>query len=267
VVVSARILLGTQGWSYPDWIGPFYPPGSKQEDYLPFYARVFDTVELDTTFYHAPKPSIVRSWAKHTPDRFRFAAKVPRDITHEARLRDQGDALRAFVAALAPLGEKLGPLLVQLPAEFTRDDRTAGDLERFLDAAPAGARLAVEFRHASWHGEETLGMLRARGVAIAWTEWRDLPRVAAVTAPHLYLRWMGERREIERYDRTQVDRSASFEAWTRDLVHALPEVREVYGYFNNHWAGHSPASANEMKRRLGLVPVDPTGLRLQRELF
>ena len=119
-----NVRIGTQGWSYPDWIGVFYPPGSKQEDYLPFYAEVFDTVELDTTFYHPPKPTIVRSWARHTPDDFRFAAKVPQAITHVARLSSMGEQIEAFVRALEPLGERRGPLLVQMPADFVRDEGT-----------------------------------------------------------------------------------------------------------------------------------------------
>ena len=262
-----RVFLGTQGWSYPDWVGSFFPPGSRQQDWLPFYSRVFDTVELDTTFYHPPRSSVVRSWAANTPMSFRFAAKVPQRITHEARLASMGPLMGEFVAALEPLGERLGPLLVQMPADFIREEGTVGVLDRFLAAAPAGVRIAVEFRHRSWHGAETFDLLRGRGACVAWTEWRDLPRVTEVTSDFLYLRWLGDRREIERYDRVQVDRSESFAAWERDLRRTFPEVREVYGYFNNHWAGHSPSSANEMKRRLGLVPVEWKDHWTQRELF
>jgi len=265
--LTARVRLGTQGWSYPDWQAVFYPPGSRQEDRLPFYARVFDTVELDTTFYHAPKGTIARSWARHTPEDFRFAAKLPRAITHDALLRDSGEALAAFARALEPLGPRLGPLLAQMPAEFTRDADRARDLAAFLGSRPSGIRLAVEFRHASWHVPETWDLLRAHGVAVAWTEWRELPRVTEVTADFLYLRWLGDRRDIERYDRVQVDRTDSFDRWQADLRPALGEVREVFGYFNNHWAGHSPASANEMKRRLGLVAVEPREAWPQGELF
>ncbi len=265
--MTAVVRLGTQGWSYPDWNGVFYPPGSKQEDRLPFYAEIFDTVELDTTFYQAPKATIARSWARHTPAGFRFAAKLPRAITHEALLRDAGPALADFARALEPLGEKLGPVLAQMPAEFTRDEDSVRRLEAFVATRPAGVRLAVEFRHDSWHLPATWDSLRRHGVAVAWTEWRELPRLTEVTADFLYLRWLGDRREIERYDRVQIDRAESFRAWEADLVGALGRVREVYGYFNNHWAGHSPASANEMKRRLGLVTVEACDRWPQRELF
>jgi len=265
--MPARIRLGTQGWSYPDWIGSFYPPGSKQEHYLPFYARVFDTVELDTTFYGPPRPSVVRSWARHTPPEFRFTAKLPRTITHEARLAGTGEALEEFAASLAPLGERLGPLLMQLPAEFVRDARAESDLEQTIRSAPDGLRLAIEFRHASWHVPEVLERLRRSRIALAWTDWRDLPRWNEVTADFLYVRWIGHREQIERYDRTQIDRGPEFDHWQRELRRVLPELRELYGYFNNHWAGHGPASAAEMKRRLGLVPVDPRELWSQGQLW
>jgi uncharacterized protein YecE (DUF72 family) len=267
VSAAATIRLGTQGWSYPDWVGVFYPPGAKQEHYLSFYAGVFDTVELDTTFYHAPKLTIVRSWERNTPPHFRFAAKVPETITHTARLSKVGEQMTEFAGALEPLGEKLGPLLVQMPAEFTRDPGSVGLLDRFLAGAPGSVRIAVEFRHRSWHVPETWDLLRARRAALAWTEWRDLPRVSEVTADFLYLRWLGDRREITTYDRVQIDRAAAFDAWERDLRRALPQVREVYGYFNNHWAGHSPASATEMKHRLGLATVEPRTLWPQGELW
>ena len=154
-----------------------------------------------------------------------------------------------------------------MPAEFVREPGTVGVLDRFLAAVPAGVRIAVEFRHRSWHERAIYDLLRRRRAAFAWTEWRDLPRVTEVTADFLYLRWLGDRRDIEKYDRVQVDRRDSFDVWEKDLKRVLPEVREVFGYFNNHWAGHSPASANEMKRRLGLEAVEPKDLWPQRELF
>ena len=266
--MNPAIRLGTQGWSYPDWVGVFYPPGSRQEDYLPFYAEVFDSVELDTTFYHPPRPSVVRSWARDTPEHFRFAAKVPQRITHDARLARMGEHLLEFVRALEPLGPRLGPLLVQLPADFLHDDGAVGVLDRFLSVRPGDVRIAVEFRHRSWHRPETVDLLRRRGAALAWTEWRDLPRVTDVTADFLYLRWLGDRRgPVATYDRVQIDRGGAFDAWTRDLERAIPQVREIFGYFNNHWAGHSPASANEMKRRLGLLPMEARERWAQRELW
>lgn len=265
--MTAVVRLGTQGWSYPDWHGVFYPPGAKQEDRLPFYAAVFDTVELDTTFYGPPKPTIARSWARHTPPHFRFAAKLPREITHDALLRDSAAPLTEFVTSLEPLGEKLGPLLVQMPAEFAREPGNERALEIFLAGRPAHVRYAIEFRHASWHAPDIADLLRRHGATVAWTEWRQLARWPEITADFLYLRWLGDREDIERYDEVRIDRSTSFDRWQSELEPVLGRVREIYGYFNNHWAGHSPASANEMKKRLGLLAVDPRERWPQGELF
>lgn len=265
--MSAKVRLGTQGWSYDDWRGTFYPPGSKQEDRLPFYASVFDTVEIDSTFYHPPKGTIARSWARHTPEHFRFAAKVPRAITHDAHLRDVAPLMDRFAKAMEPLGDKLGPVLVQMPAEFHQDATSLRDLDAFLAGSPRALRLAVEFRHASWHTPEAEEVLRRHGAAMAWTEWRDLPRVSAITADFLYLRWLGDRQEIASYDRVQIDREDEFQDWEGALLRVFPAVKEVFGYFNNHWAGHSPASVNEMKHRLSMPAVNPLDLWPQRELF
>jgi uncharacterized protein YecE (DUF72 family) len=265
--VSSVIRLGTQGWSYTDWIGTFYPPGAKQEDYLPFYSKIFDTVELDTTFYRAPRTAIARSWAKRVPAGFRFAAKVPRAITHDAMLIDAAPLLAEFVRALEPLGEKLGPLLVQLPAEFQRDAGTSATLRKFAEAVPEGVQVAVEFRHASWQEKSTYELLRKHNLALAWTEWRELPRVKEVTADFLYLRWLGVRDWVGNYDKVTIDRSVEHDEWEQDLRAVMPKVREIYGFFNNHWAGHSPASANEMKRRLGLDTVEPRDEWDQKELW
>src|ERR1041385_5043221 len=265
--MPATIRIGTQGWSYPDWHGVFYPPGAKQEDRLPFYAEVFDTVEIDATFYGPPKGTIARSWARHTPAGFKFSAKLPRDITHEGALRDSAAALTEFAKSLEPLGDKLGPVLVQLPAAFVRDAHNARHLDAFLALRPRAMRFVVELRHDSWFVPDTYELLRRHRAALAWTEWRDLAPPHEITSDFLYVRWLGTREDIEVYDKVHIDRSDAFAAWERDLRTALGDVREIFGYFNNHWAGHSPASANEMKRRLGLVAKDAKDLWPQKELF
>jgi uncharacterized protein YecE (DUF72 family) len=116
-------------------------------------------------------------------------------------------------------------------------------------------------------GHAAADLSRRAAVGYRSSDWRSLLRVTEVTSDFLYLRWLGERHSVQRFDRLQIDRGPEFEAWEADLKRALPQVREVYGYFNNHWAGHSPASANEMKRRLGLVVVDPRERWTQRELW
>ncbi|HKA23656.1 MAG TPA: DUF72 domain-containing protein [Candidatus Eisenbacteria bacterium] len=245
----------------------FYPPGSKQEELLPFYARVFDTVELDNTFYKPPKPTIARSWARHTPDGFRFAAKAPRAVTHDAALRGTSADMAELARSLEPLGEKLGPVLVQMPAEFVRTAENVAALRRFLLEAPQALDLAVEFRDASWHVAATLELLREHEAAVAWTQWRDLPAWCEITAPFLYVRWLGTRADISRYDKIQIDRGGELATWVERLRQASGVVDEIYGYVNNHYAGHSPETVNDLKRRLGEPIVDPKSFWPQRELF
>ena len=265
--MKTRLHLGCQGWTYPDWVGVFYPPGAKQEHLLPFYARVFDTVELDNTYYRRPKPTLVRSWAKHTPAGFSFAAKVPREITHENGLKGVRDQMDEFVRVMLLLGEKLGPLLIQMPASFQQDDLTLANLKSFLDECSREVKLAVEFRHPSWHQPRTYEVLRNSNAGLAWTEWRNLPTVHEITADFLYLRWLGKRSDIEKYDRIQIDRTNELTDWEAEIRKAAPEVENMYGYFNNHWAGHSPGSVADLLRRLGQVALDPRDLWPQGEMF
>ncbi len=259
--------LGCQGWTYPDWIGVFYPPGARQETLLPFYAGIFDTVELDNTFYRAPQPTLVRSWARHTPAGFRFAAKAPREITHDTPLGGAGPALLSFLRALEGLGEKLGPILLQFPASFRRTEESFQTLHGFLGAVPSGFRLAVEFRSPSWQDPSVLSLLEQQEACLAWTDWRDLPAFRRRTTDFLYLRWLGNRSDIERYDRVQIDRGSAFDDWQETLEAVRGEVTDVFGYFNNHWAGHSPASVRELLRRLGEPARDPRDDWPQGELF
>src|SRR5690242_6822331 len=123
--MAAEILLGTQGWSYPDWIGTFYPPGTRAADFLKLYSQTFPTVELDSTFYGAPRPSQVDAWPRRTPPGFKLAAKLPQTITHEKRLENVRDELFSFLDAITRLAERLGPILAQCPP-----DLRAGDAER-----------------------------------------------------------------------------------------------------------------------------------------
>ena len=256
--VSMR--LGTMGFSYKDWVGPFYPAGTAARSYLAEYARVFDTVELDTTFYASPPPSSVAHWGAVTPPGFLFTAKAPRSITHGEGLAGAGDALNAFLRAMAPLEEKLGPLLIQLPPQYHAD--RLDDLKRFLPLLPAEFRFAIEFRHRSWLDEEVFDLLRRQNIALVSDDLFYMPRRLNVTADWIYIRWLGRRADVTKFDRVTVDRSGELEWWATALDGLPPEVGAAYGYFNNHFAGHSPASVNHFRRLLGLPAGEPQQLSL-----
>jgi uncharacterized protein YecE (DUF72 family) len=268
------ILIGTQGWNYTAWVGPFYPPGTRASEFLPAYARAFRAVEVDSTFYAVPDARVVRAWAERTPPEFTFALKMPKEVTHDRRLRDADDVVRDFLAHARQLGAKLGPILLQMGPDFGPDELPA--LETFVPTLPGDLRFAIELRQSRWLRPEVLPrlqeLLARHGIALALSDGRWIPRetmlelVEQTTAGFLYVRWMGPDRAITDYSRVQFDRSEEIRAWYEALKRAA-HTRDVFGFFNNHFAGHSPASARELQRLLGQQPVDPETLRSQRSLF
>ena len=263
--------LGTQGWNYTTWVGPFYPDGTRAPDFLRTYARAFSTVEVDSTFYAIPAASTVRGWAARTPESFTFAVKLPQEITHERRFIDARDVLHAFVDRMRELGPRLGPVLIQCGPDFSPLERNA--LQHFLAELPETLRFAIEFRQRAWITRETLAMLRESRVALALSDGRWIPRdwllklCKRPTTDFSYLRWMGPDRTITDYSQLQVDRSAELDAWAAMIPVLQGQVREVYGYINNHFAGHSPASVRMLQQRLRLKVVDPAGIGEQSSLF
>ncbi len=261
--MSAAFHIGTQGWSYPDWTGPFYPEGTPSSQYLNVYAKAFTAVEIDSSFYAVPPASHFLGWHDRTPDSFRFALKLPGELTHELRLRGGAEILKTFCQRAELLGAKLGVILVQLPPDFTPADRPA--LESFLKRLPSGIRFAVEFRHPGWLDERTYDALRSAAVGHAlsdgpWIE-RGLVMKAALepTADLAYFRWQG--------DRGRIDRSAEILSWSKVLKELAGRVREIYGFYNNHYEGHSPASARRLLQRLDQPVTDPDELNPQLSLF
>ena len=223
----AEYWVGTSGYNYQEWRGSFYPPDIDEKVMLPYYAARFASVEINYTFYRMPTVRVLANWARETPERFRFALKAPRRITHEQRLRSIEDTLASFCEIAETLGPKLGPLLFQLPPFLKKDVEL---LEVFLHDLPTGLKPVVEFRHASWHTDDTYEVLERFGVAlcIADTEERTTP--FEVTAPFGYLRL----RRAE-YD----------EAALRDWRERIDEApwKEVFVYFKHEARGTGPRYA------------------------
>lgn len=267
--VSLR--LGTQGWNYASWVGPFYPEGTRAPDFLRVFARAFTTVEVDSTFYAIPPASTVRGWASRTPESFVFALKLPQEITHERRFIDAESTLLAFVDRARELGARLGPILIQCGPDFSPIERDA--LAAFLPSLPDDVRFAIEFRQRAWITRETLDLLRAHHVALTLSDGRWIPRSWLLklceqpTTDFAYLRWMGPDRAITDFSHTQVDRSAELDAWAAMIPVLQSQVRSIYGYANNHFAGHSPATVRMLQQRLGQPSVDPASIGEQSSLF
>ena len=224
------LYLGTQGFAYKDWMGNFYPTHSPPADYLNHYVEHFRAVELDSTSYGVPQPATVRAWYDNTPPDFVFTAKFPRVVTHAAPLN--ADDARPFLEAMSGLREKCGPLLLQFKPEFGPD--RAADLDRFLAALPEAFRYAVEFRHSGWtqvHWE----MLARHRVALGLHDLHYPAKIAPVTTNFTYVRWLGKRTQLIKFNRVQIDRS---------------KEQDAYGFVNNCWSGHAPTSAQQLLKSI-----------------
>jgi uncharacterized protein YecE (DUF72 family) len=269
--MAAEIHIGTQGWNYDAWVGPFYPVGTRPSDFLAVYSRAFDSVEVDSTFYATPATTTIRGWVDRTPKGFIFALKMPQEITHEHKLRDETGAVEAFFERARELGDKLGPILVQTGPDFQPVELPA--LVDFIGRVPHDLRIAIEFRHRGWITDGVLALLSEHNIALALVDGRWIPRklmlglAARPTADFAYIRWMGPNRDLVDYSRVQVDRSPEVDAWS-DAVEAMSgKVTHIYGYVANHFSGHSPATARDFQERLGQTPVDPDMLGEQMSLF
>jgi len=195
-------------------------------------------------------------------------------VTHDLRLRGADDPVRDFLDRARELGSKLGPILLQMGPDFAPDELPA--LEELVPRLPRDLRFAVEVRQHHWMAADVLprltSLLAAHGVALALSDGRWIRRETLLelatrpTADFLYVRWMGPDRDITDYSHLQFDRSEEIGAWA-EVLKRVAHTRDVYGFFNNHFAGHSPASARDLQRRLGQQPVDPESLRTQRSLF
>ncbi len=251
------LYIGTQGFAFKDWCGPFFPSYATPSRYLELYSRQFRTVEIDSTFYGIPKPTTVDGWRQRTPPDFCFTAKFPQAITHEKMLVGCETLTQHFIETMRRLDEKLGPLLLQFSYRF-RPDRF-DDLARYLDTLPLDLRFAVEIRNRNWYDTEIYDMLRARNVALALHDLYYMPRYEETTTDFVYIRWLGRRAALKFFNRIQLDRKDEQAWWAERVQRFLKQGLTVWGYFNNHWAGHAPASARAFLALLGrpIEPPDP----------
>jgi uncharacterized protein YecE (DUF72 family) len=256
--------LGTVGFSYKDWEGVFYPGGISARQYLAYYSQIFNGVELDSTFYGTPPAERVRQWAASTPAAFKFCAKTPRQITHDLRLVGAREAMLGFLDIIGLLGEKLGAVLIQLPPSLTAAQ--VDTVAAFLEGLPANFQYALEFRHPSWFTPETNHLLTSCRVCWVSTEYIDMPKQIERTSDFLYLRWLGRHGQYKRKDREEQDMTPHLAWWKTQLQPHLPQLQSVYGFFNNDYSGHSPATCNRFKALLGL-PVTPSQTLQQGRLF
>ena len=234
--------IGTMGWSYEHWVGNFYPSGATSGDLLTEYAKHFDNVEVNSTFYRVPYKSTVEDWKEKTPEGFIFAAKIPRAVTHGVELGDDWEKMEVFIENISLLGDKLGPLLIQLPPKY-KPDRVE-NLGDFLASLPRGHRYAVEFRDRGWLDASVYERLEEYGVALVLVDHPWIPEAEVVTADFTYIRWQGDRKLVGgESGKVERDRSSDNERWAERIAKFLDESINVYGYFSKFYSGHPPTDA------------------------
>lgn len=257
-----RIYLGTSAFTAAGWPGTFYPAQIKSEDYLSFYAQHFDSVEVNSTLYGCPAPRTVEKWTAKTPPNFIFSIKTPRSITHDKILSNCDSELQEFLTTMEILGPKLGPILFQFP-QFSPGvfpDRHAftDRLIPFLNKLPKNRRFAIEIRNPDWLDAEFAALLRQYQIALALPDlpYMPHPEVLAqkfdpITADWTYIRWLGDRKGIElltmTWDKIIVDRTAELTSWVDFCNQIKRRGITVYGYANNHYAGHGPATIRQFR--------------------
>jgi uncharacterized protein YecE (DUF72 family) len=243
ISVRREIVVGTSGWSYRSWRGPFFPDGLPARAHLEFYAEHFPTTELNGVFYRTPSVDAVRGWAEQTPDDFVFAWKASRFITHWKRLKDTcRNSLDLMESRLGLLGDKAGPVLFQLPPQFPKDRER---LAAFLKMLRVRREYAFEFRHPSWYEDDIVDLLRDSGVALCISDHHDAPSPWVVTAEHVYVRGHGPQGRYRGHYRANV-----LSQWSRWLHRQRNSGHTAYVYFDNGQKSAAPRDAATLMARL-----------------
>jgi uncharacterized protein YecE (DUF72 family) len=233
--------IGTSGWSYNHWQGILYPPGLPAINRLEVYAQRFNTVELNSSFYHWPRAASFQNWHDRLPERFRLSVKAPRGLTHGQRLSEPETWLERIQRGMDILGEKRGMLLVQLPPDMARDDAR---LEGFLKQLPPQLRVAFEFRHPSWHVEPVFALLERHGAAYCVMSGAGLPCLLQATAPFVYVRLHGPSPpHLYAGSYTEDD----LDWWATRLNEWRAAGHTCWAYFNNDAAGNAVRNARRLQ--------------------
>jgi uncharacterized protein YecE (DUF72 family) len=249
--------LGTMGFGYPDWNGYFYPEEMDAGSYLSYYSRIFTSVEIDSTFYGTPRLSTIDKWLQDTPQNFKYSVKVPRSITHEPELENTWGLMAEFLETVLRLGERLGVVLLQFAPSFTFSQ--IGRLSSFIDRLPGGFRFAIEVRHQSWYeAEQTfVQLLSERGIAWAATQYPNLPEKIHAITDFVYIRWIGQHGMFLKHYQEQLNRQNDLLRWGEYLDQLPQSVKQVFGYFNNDYAGNAAATALRFMSLAGLAAEIP----------
>ena len=249
-----QFYIGCSGWSYDSWEGHFYPKGTESKGYLPYYSKVFNYVEIDSSFYRIPNVFMTKRWSAITPDNFRFTAKIPKSVTHEKRLGSGIDSDMAyFYKSFEPLKSKTLALLLQLPPSMTMKEGLK-KIETF--PYEKGYRYAVEVRHKSWFDQSVYDLFSKLDICLVWNQLDDIEAPPQLTTDFVYLRFIGNRSIDEKdFGTIQKDRIKEMQKWAKVVKKLKQDTKRVILASNNHYAGFGPGTADTFRKMIGLPPV------------
>ncbi|MEA2053652.1 MAG: DUF72 domain-containing protein [Candidatus Thermoplasmatota archaeon] len=234
------LYLGTSGWYYDHWAGDFYPEELDKREWLQFYAKKFNTVEVNTTFYRMPFPNMLKGWKRKTPENFMLSFKGSSLVTHKKKLQEVNSILQKFYSLIDIIKEKRGVILWQLPPSLHKNNEL---LEKFLNELNLEIPQAVEFRHKSWYEKEVYRLLEKYGIGYCIISFPSLPTQIEVTAEFAYIRWHGkESLYSSNYSKEEL------EEWA-EVIRNL-DVKDVYGYFNNDFNCYAPKNCEQLKEMM-----------------
>ncbi len=239
---GSQVHIGTSGWYYKHWLGDFYPPKFPTDKMFQWYAREFDTVEINNSFYRLPDEKTFQQWKAMAPPGFVFAVKASRFLTHIKRLRDPEGPIKLFFSRAQHLGPHLGPVLFQLPPKWKANPER---LENFLAALPRGQRYTIEFRDESWVRKEIYELLWRHNVAMCIHDWHEMPWPVELTADFTYMRFHGT---SGRYGGSYPDNI--LRRWVDKIRSWQERLAEVFVYFNNDIGGHAIRNAQSLRALL-----------------
>ena len=236
---KGQVHVGTSGWNFDSWAGDFYPEGLRKSDLLPEYARRFSTVEVNNSFYNLPSSKTTQSWKDEAPDNFLFSCKASRYITHMKKLKDPDEGIDKVLHALEPLGDKLGPILFQLPPNWRVNTER---LSAFLEKLPKEHRYTFEFRDTSWHCQEIYDLLEKHNVALCFYDYEKYQSPEASTADFIYIRLHGP--EETAYSGAYDGRTLA--GYARKINRWREEGKDVFCYFDNDEKACAPHDAEKL---------------------
>ncbi len=249
-----KIEIGTAGWDYKDWSGPFYPKGLERSQQLKFFSEYFELVEINSTFYNVPSIDMVKNWNKRVPDHFRFVIKVWQEITHQQDITEISSNIQLFFSRLSFLNEKIKAFLLQFPPWFNYSENHLEMLKFVLNEVPLEYKYIIELRHNSWFDPKILTKFIDGNKKILGTTYK--PGIIAYymeNQNYYYIRLIGDR-ELTVFNRLQREQKEALEHLYQNIERllTLPNIYEIFIIINNHFAGFAPESVNALKQRWAL---------------